>query len=269
MQITNKHNLPEELRRAIIKNNRAPKEGIISVTELISPPIIRKLKLKYWDVLEEDVSDRLWALLGTAMHSVLENHVDGDAFGEERLYAEVDGQKITGQSDIFQDEIVSDWKVTSAWSYIYGIKPEWKKQVNIYGWLWQENGFKVKTLRINMLLRDWMTSKATGVGKYPMLPFISVDVVKNKKPTVLKYIKERIRLHNQEELVECTPTERWERKGIRMRCEKYCSVNKFCPFFNKEIAMPEPNIQKAVEIVPASVSGLVSMPKLPKEYMPF
>jgi hypothetical protein len=66
---TNKHNLPESFVRAV-KVDRHITRGDISVTTLIDAPQIRQLKRKY-DVVE-DVSDRVWALMGTAVHHVLE-----------------------------------------------------------------------------------------------------------------------------------------------------------------------------------------------------
>jgi hypothetical protein len=67
--ITNKYNLPQTLYDAI-KYDSHKVAGDISVSQLIDSPQIRLLR-KSHDV-EEDVVDRLWALLGTAVHNVLE-----------------------------------------------------------------------------------------------------------------------------------------------------------------------------------------------------
>lgn len=67
--ITNKFGAPDEIVRAV-KVDRHVTRGDISVTGLIDSPQIRHLK-KNNDV-REDVADRFYMLLGTAVHHVLE-----------------------------------------------------------------------------------------------------------------------------------------------------------------------------------------------------
>lgn len=67
--LTNKFNLPEVFVQAC-KVDRHFTNGDISVTQLIDAPQIRQLK-KSHDI-EEDVSDRIDMLMGTAVHHVLE-----------------------------------------------------------------------------------------------------------------------------------------------------------------------------------------------------
>ena len=67
--LTNKYNLPETLVDALSYDTHRM-AGDISVTQLIDAPQIRILKRKHQ--LTEDVSEKLWALLGTAMHHILE-----------------------------------------------------------------------------------------------------------------------------------------------------------------------------------------------------
>lgn len=71
MKITNKYNLPEPIYKACQMDTHRT-HGDISVTTLIDAPQIRYLKRKHNDVLEQDVSEMLWALQGTAMHAILE-----------------------------------------------------------------------------------------------------------------------------------------------------------------------------------------------------
>src|SRR3990167_2375905 len=69
MSLTNKYNLPQTLvDAASIDNHRTA--GDISVSELIDAPQIRFLKKTH--KIQEDISDRVWALFGTGIHSVLE-----------------------------------------------------------------------------------------------------------------------------------------------------------------------------------------------------
>jgi len=67
--ITNKHGLPDAIVQATMVDKHVVR-GDISVTQLIDAPQIRQLK-RYND-LEEDAMDRIWALLGTAVHHILE-----------------------------------------------------------------------------------------------------------------------------------------------------------------------------------------------------
>lgn len=66
---TNEHNLPESYVKAV-KVDKHRVYGDISVTQLIDAPQIRVLRKQHDEVV--DVKDMLWALFGTALHSVLE-----------------------------------------------------------------------------------------------------------------------------------------------------------------------------------------------------
>ena len=67
--LTNKHGLPETLFKAI-SHDTHKLAGDISVTTLLDAPQIRILKKKH--TYEEDVVDGLYALMGTALHHILE-----------------------------------------------------------------------------------------------------------------------------------------------------------------------------------------------------
>jgi len=268
MKLLNSHGLPESLINVMCKF-REPKEDKISVTELIESPLVRHLKMKYWEEIEEDASDRLWALLGTSLHYVLRNGSPENAFGEERLEAKFDGIIITGQSDLYYEKEVTDWKTTSVYSFLLGIKPEWIAQDNLYGWLWEKNGFEVNSLKIYAILRDWMKSKTLANPDYPKIPFITVKIPIWTLEDTEEYIRTRIKLHQTIPPLECTPEEKWtrpttyavmkkgqirakrvlnslkeaeewigeqkdlivdERKGLNVKCEEYCNVSKFCQY---------------------------------------
>jgi len=67
--LTNKHNLPETLVKAV-QYDTHKLAGTLSVTTLIDGPQIRYLK-KLHDY-ESDVVDNIYALMGTALHHILE-----------------------------------------------------------------------------------------------------------------------------------------------------------------------------------------------------
>lgn len=269
MQVTNNYNLPEQIVKAVTFSTREPQDKTISVTELIGPSWIRKLRREHWAELSEDASDRLWALLGQSVHYIVDKHELTNSISEERLSAEIGGYIITGQADNYNGELkaVEDWKVTSVWSFLNGVKREWEAQLNIYAHLWRLNGFDVERLSINAILRDWQAGRAHGDG-YPAIPFLVLPVEVWPTERIEAYIAGRIAAHAAP--VECTPDEKWQkgdvwavmkegrksaiklhelestaikhieelgakhfvvkRPGECTRCKSYCPVRTFCEF---------------------------------------
>jgi len=271
MRINNKHNLPEALFN-VINKTRKPMENRISVTELIDAPLIRKLKLLHWDNLEEDASERLWALLGQSVHYALEKGTPPDALAEERLEVKIGDITLSGQADLYQNGEISDWKTTSTYAFLLGMKESWTTQLNVYAYLYRSIGFEVTALKIHAILRDWIRSKALYDPDYPQIPFITVDVPVWSDEKVKKYIDERIGLHFHTPPEKCTDEERWMRKttyavmkkggkrakrvldsyeeaeawmgeakdlsievrkGEDIRCTGYCLVRNVCPYLKE------------------------------------
>lgn len=67
--LTNKYNISDAIYNACLVNNHIT-IGDISCTQLLDAPQVRMLR-KQHDV-QEDVVDRIWALMGTAVHYVVE-----------------------------------------------------------------------------------------------------------------------------------------------------------------------------------------------------
>ena len=135
MKITNKFGMPQPFVDFAINDKYSKGKADISVTTLIDSPKIRLMKEKHDHEIEVDAVDMVWALFGTAVHSVLENSKQSsDVITEERLYQEIDGWVLSGAVDrqeIKDDQItIVDYKVTSVWSVIYG-KPEWENQLTM------------------------------------------------------------------------------------------------------------------------------------------
>lgn len=99
---TNKHNLPEPLFNAITHNSYRT-GGDISVTTLVGAPQVRMLKKKH--NIEEDVSDMVWALIGTCIHEIL-NRANIADFRKRAFLVVIDTlkkkSKLTGEEDDFQ-----------------------------------------------------------------------------------------------------------------------------------------------------------------------
>lgn len=224
MQITNANNLPEPLVRAVTRHPREHKPNCISVSELIQPPQVRALSIKYDAGLTEDAADRLWALLGTLLHGVLERNAKGlkDTITEEALETEVNGWTVVGHYDlsemVLDSESLTDWKLTSVWTVLDGVKPDWESQLNCYAELIRRTGRKISQLQIVAIFRDWSKSKARFDLQYPQQQVRILPVKLWTTGRVTRFLEERVRLHQEAAngvWPDCTPEERW------MRPDKY------------------------------------------------
>ena len=209
MHLTNHHNIPQPLCDVAQAGLDKPKDNLFRVTSLVGPPLARYLTMKHWDELEEDVSEKLYAILGSGVHSLLEQANSRNAIVEKRHNMLIDGVRITGQSDSYFNNIIEDWKVTSVYSFIYGVKPEWEKQLNCYATLWEKNGYVVNGLSVHAILRDWMKSKSYD-SNYPDIPFISYKIKLWDQKKRIAYLEERLKAHKTSP-VECTEEEKWAR----------------------------------------------------------
>lgn len=214
MKITNRRNLPFPLVAACAP--REPRPDRISVTQLIGPPRIRTLSLEHWDEIEEDAADRLWAVMGSAMHALLEQHGSSDALTEERLEARLvrEGASypvLSGRPDYYDaDGVLWDWKFTSLWALKDGVKPEWSRQLNVYAWLFRMHSFEVKALRVCAVFRDW--SKSDAMKGLPPAQVYEVEMLEHT--TVEDYICARLDLFASDPMALCTPEERWDTPPI-------------------------------------------------------
>ena len=223
MKITNHFNVPEPLVALARKEYYSKGKADYSVTEIMSPPRIQRLKRKHWDDMEQDVTDMLWSMLGSALHVVAERSEVVDHLNEERLFMEVDGVTLSGSIDLQQHVkggvALKDYKFTSVWA-VMNDKPEWEQQLNVYAWMVHKiKGVSIKGLQICAILRDWSTRKAQTESGYPQAQIQMVDIPVWSFDKTEKYVHERIELHKEskvqadwdEELPECTDEERWMR----------------------------------------------------------
>ncbi len=216
MKITNVHNLPDPIVSAIV-NDQYKKVGDISITTLIDAPQINYLRKKHNAEIVEDASDNLFRLLGSAVHSILERSDTTNYLSEERLIAKMEGWTVSGQADLLDAlAILSDYKVTSVFSFLLGDKPEWTLQLNCYAWLYRKQGFEVKEAYIMAILRDWMKSKTLSDPKYPKCAFIKKKIPLMLNNEIEAIIYDRVVLH-QKAIIHgivppCSEEERWHKK---------------------------------------------------------
>jgi len=215
MKITNKYGLPGAIVEAIKNDNyTAGKHADISCTTLIGPPQIRILNKQYGGELEVDASDRIFALMGQAIHAILER-AEKDALVENRLYMEANGWTLSGQYDrmTLRNRTLQDYKVCSVWEVIYGVKPDREAQLNVLAELAYENGHTdITGLEIVAILRDWQKSKAKFDKDYPQAQVQRIPVKLWDRSVRRAYIAERVRLHQEAEkgrVEPCSASERW------------------------------------------------------------
>ena len=97
MILTNKFGLPDTIVNVLKRPHYSKGDSHISVTELLSPPQIVQLRAKHDAEIEQDASEMVWSLFGTAVHNVLEHGKDDHHIVEERIFTDVDGWRISGQ----------------------------------------------------------------------------------------------------------------------------------------------------------------------------
>lgn len=220
MRITNNHNLPRPLYEAIVKDEGEIKESetLLRVTSHIDTPKRTILKIRHNDEIVTDASDMLWAFLGKMGHRVCEGISHYNRLVEERLSEEVGGVTITGRPDLMGG-IIDDYKFTSVWSYLYNKKgkKEWIGQLNDYAWLLRKKGFDdlIRGLRVNLILRDWVQSKAKRDKDYPRIPFVLIKLPLWNFDIQESFVGskvERFKYYFQfpdDEIPVCTEEERW------------------------------------------------------------
>lgn len=220
MKVTNKFNVPAPLVTLASRDYYSKGASHYSVTELLSPPRVRRLREQHADVLTQDVADMLWPLLGSALHVVMERGATPGWVSEERLFAEVDGVTISGQIDLQEETpdglILHDYKFTSVWA-VMNDKVEWEEQLNLYAWLVRTVKKKdVVGLRICSLLRDW--SRHESKEGYPPSQIHVLEIPLWDQDKATKFVEARLEAHRDskvahtwgDELPQCTPQERWQ-----------------------------------------------------------
>ena len=233
MKITNKSNLPKVIERAVINDPYDSSGSNISTTRLIAPPRIRVLEMRNWDLIEDDVSNRIFSLLGQSVHHILERSKLKVDLAERRLFYKDDkitnGWTLSGQFDLLSRQgDLTDFKVTSAWAALDALtngKDEWENQLNVLDFLCSKNPktltrykkeVKVKSLNIMAILRDWSKLKVMQSDNYPRKQVVMIPIRRWSEEEQENYVQARIKLHQDAEktndLPLCTAKERWRKE---------------------------------------------------------
>lgn len=270
MLIQNPRNLPEAVYRAVCGDPDKVfniDKTRIGVNDLIAPPMVRHLRFKHWEEMTDVVENRTWMMLGSAFHLLMEKFAPPNAVVEQKIEIEIDGHTISGIPDCYYGDTLDDYKTTSVWSYIYGDKPDWESQLNIYAYLiWKKHGLVINKLQILAVFKDFKEREAEKSSDYPPVPLMLMPIPVWTLEYTEQFIKDRIKAHvdiapcNDKERYKTNDTyavmkkgrksalrvldsmgeaELWKganggdsidhRIGEYKRCKSYCSVSKFCP----------------------------------------
>jgi len=237
----------------------------------------------------------LWAILGTAVHKVLESAQSGPEQHQEQWLCvpiDVDGKtySLSGIFDLYDEATgtVTDWKVTSVWQVMFGDYEKWKLQTLAYCWMLRQKGYEAHRGQIVAMLRDHQQRKAKTESGYPPHPvhviewdFTEDDFAQIEHEVMWWFkavaVAETV---SDEHLNPCSHEKRWHkpdkwavmrrgqkkavklfdsedkalehmdwlanqpsnkgrglyveyREGEDTRCQSYCSVSQFCPYWRK------------------------------------
>jgi len=226
MKLTNKFNLPDTILNVLERPTYSKGKAHISATELLNSPRIVQLKRKYWEHIETDASEMVWALFGSAVHNILEHGKGENHIVEQRLGTEIDGWRLSGAIDLQEEDkdgaiSIKDYKVTGAWS-VMNEKRDWHNQLNVYAYLVEKEVQKtVKSLQIVAIIRDW-SARDTVKESYPQSPIVTIDIPVWPMAEREAYIRERVHQHSSAyfametsgELPECSEEDMWEKPTV-------------------------------------------------------
>jgi len=225
--------LPEGLQRGLAILARKERKGDVSVSELVDPVQISILRRRY--DYQSEPEEMIWALLGKAVHLVIEKGMGKNELGEETLTTSLDGVTVEGTPDLWDETTVTDFKTTSVWSAMdqAGPKPEWKTQLNLYAVLLREHGFPIESGQVIVLYRDWRPREQQKYAWYPRQRLVVMPVTlltaKAGRADLLERVErwKMARERTDDGLAEdfpCTEEEPWGGG----RCESYCPARMVC-----------------------------------------
>lgn len=244
--------------KSLYRNIKEP-----TVTELLCGT--RETYLKKTTDYAVDPVQQLYAIHGSAVHTINEGFTDGNMLSEERLADDVTSGKfdLYGQIIDFNDKTLGDFKVTSSYKlmralgyykvdvptgevYKIGLKKgqpktkkewhtdgvrhvlDWAIQLNYYRILLEQRGFEVKDMKIQAFVRDFNLRIAAERNITSPLYIININKISDR--WVKLYMETKAR-RLQESLESktlppvCSAKERWNDR----KCLAYCAVAEHCP----------------------------------------
>lgn len=289
MKVTNIMGLPKPFVEAATSDHEYT-EGRYSVTEVLGGTCEAILKRRHADDIEEDVSDRVWAILGTAVHEILRQAEASETQMQEnwlsmKLEGLASGYELSGIFDLYDDSTgtVTDYKTAGTIKWQKQEFEDYRMQTLLYCWLLQQIGFASWNGEIVMILRDWSKGKVKFDKDYPQkqvqrvsFHFSEKDMEEAEEFVYMWFIMVKHEETVSDDCLEpCTPEQRWHRPdkyavtkdgnkratrvlddpdeasalcdelaektgkphhvevrvGGDAKCESYCPVAEFCPYW--------------------------------------
>lgn len=217
MQVTNKLNLPAAFVNSVSRSkHNAP--GCFSATTLNKGAKEIILTDRHWDEISIDAADSVWAVLGTAVHALLESAPDNN-FHEEHFEVPVCNSTVTGTVDSYDLEhaIINDWKTASVWKVQFADFSDWYQQGMTYAWLLTQQGLEVRHCRFVALLKDHSKTKAATDSNYPQSPVyvyefdVTPEELQQTEARIIAKVQEIETAYQQsdDDIAPCTAEERW------------------------------------------------------------
>lgn len=215
MKYTNKLNLPKVFERLnqsreLIPNRYSVTELLLSTQEII-------LTRKYYSEIEEDISDCIPALFGSAVHKVFEENSNPEE-SEVKLEYQFGEDTIVGIIDHVKDDLIEDYKTCSVSKITKQDFSEHELQIKLYAFLrFKKTGIITRKGTLYYLMKDWSKVKASTGGNYPNSPIYihSFEIQDSDYDLAENYLTKKLsEIHHylnvkDEELLSCSDEERW------------------------------------------------------------
>ena len=244
--------------RSLNRNIQQP-----TVTELIAGT--RETYLKRTMDYAVEPQSVLYALHGSALHTINEGYTEGNMLSEMRLHDEITSGKfdLYGQIAGLDECVLGDIKVTSSYKimkalgrykvdvptgevYKTGAKKgqpkyakewrdggvrgilDWAIQLNYYRILLEQHGFPVRSMVIQALCRDNSLRIASERGIDQAVYLLPIHRISDR--WILRYMRHKAK-GLQESIADkvlpdtCTEKERWHNR----KCHDFCQVAEHCP----------------------------------------
>lgn len=151
------------LKSALIDNDKARER---SMQKEIGASSVYGCSRQAWNIIHEvpktnHNTESLGAIIGTAVHAVLaEAMAQADPFGDDFLIEqEFKTPELKGHCDLYvkSSKTVIDWKTTTKKNMSRFPSEQQRMQVQLYGYLLEENGYPVETVALCAIPRDgWL-----------------------------------------------------------------------------------------------------------------
>ena len=223
----------------------------LSATTLLKPTRELVAIKNCSDKLTSDISDKIWAVVGTACHASRERVKYPGLQSEKRYYTTINNVKISGKFDALDhannfpclenkrvcqtDLVINDLKTTTLWNVARGEFDDWINQLSIYRLILHHN--KIRTSEwavISALVRDWTdrAAKLKGIAGCQLqnIPIQLMDLtethemISHKINLIIPYLDCR----DINTIPLCSEEER--QKYNSKICLKYCQARQICDY---------------------------------------